>query len=50
MTSPRLTELRGGRIYDPANGIDGERRSLFIDDHGYLVAPPGSPAEIKETF
>lgn len=50
MTSPRLTELRGGRIYDPANGIDGERRSLFIDDRGYLAAPPGSPAEIKETF
>ncbi|WP_295435800.1 formylmethanofuran dehydrogenase subunit A [uncultured Thiodictyon sp.] len=36
-----LTRLAGGLIYDPAQGIDGEVRDLFIRD-GQLVAPaPG---------
>ncbi|AUB85463.1 formylmethanofuran dehydrogenase subunit A [Candidatus Thiodictyon syntrophicum] len=36
-----LTKLVGGLIYDPAQGIDGEVRDLFIRD-GQLVAPaPG---------
>jgi len=36
-----LTKLAGGLIYDPAQGIDGEVRDLFIRD-GQLVAPaPG---------
>ena len=33
-----LTKLAGGLIYDPAQGIDGEVRDLFIRD-GQLVAP-----------
>ncbi|BBP99294.1 formylmethanofuran dehydrogenase subunit A [Burkholderia sp. SFA1] len=27
-----VTRLRGGTLYDPANGIDGEKRDLFIRD------------------
>ncbi|MCA1853200.1 MAG: formylmethanofuran dehydrogenase subunit A, partial [Beggiatoa sp.] len=34
-----LTRLTGGTIYDPANGVDGEVRDLFIRD-GRIVAPP----------
>jgi len=33
--------LRGGRVIDPANGVDGERRDLIVRD-GRIVAPePG---------
>lgn len=37
-----LTKLEGGRIYDPANGIDGEVRDLYLRD-GVILAglPPG---------
>ncbi|MBP0594115.1 formylmethanofuran dehydrogenase subunit A [Paraburkholderia sp. LEh10] len=35
--------LRGGRVYDPANGIDGETRDLYIRD-GRIVAAPASGA------
>ena len=34
-----LVKLAQGRIYDPANGVDGEVRDLYIED-GRLVAPP----------
>lgn len=34
-----LVKLTDGRIYDPANGVDGEVRDLYIE-HGRLVAPP----------
>jgi formylmethanofuran dehydrogenase subunit A len=34
-----LTRLTGGTIYDPANGIDGEVRDLYVRD-GRIVAPP----------
>ena len=33
--------IRGGRIYDPANGVDGEVRDLFIDDGIIVDAPDG---------
>ncbi len=32
-----LTRLRNGMLYDPANGIDGERRDITIRD-GRIVA------------
>ena len=35
-----LTKLTGGRIYDPANGVDGDVRDIFIED-GRIVADPG---------
>ena len=34
-----LTRLRGARIYDPANGVDGKRRDLFIRDGRIAQAP-----------
>jgi len=45
----RVTELRGGRVYDPANGVDGEIRSLYLCD-GRVVAAPTDPGEIGETL
>ncbi len=44
-----LTKLMGGRIYDPANGIDGEVRDLYIRD-GRICPPPhaGDPPPAKE--
>lgn len=44
-----VIELRGGRLYDPTHGIDGEVRSIFIRD-GRIVAPPTDPADVKETL
>jgi formylmethanofuran dehydrogenase subunit A len=35
-----LIRLAGATLYDPANGIDGEIRDLWIED-GKMVAPPG---------
>jgi formylmethanofuran dehydrogenase subunit A len=35
-----ITQLAQGRVFDPANGLRGERRDLFIAD-GRIVAPPG---------
>jgi len=35
-----LTKLTGGRVYDPAQGIDGEVRDLWLRD-GRIVAAPG---------
>lgn len=33
-------KLKGGRVYDPAQGLDGEVRDLFIRD-GFILADPG---------
>jgi formylmethanofuran dehydrogenase subunit A len=38
-----IARLRGGRLYDPANGIDGEVRDLYISE-GRIVAPPADGA------
>lgn len=35
-------KLAGGTVYDPANGIDGEIRDLWVHD-GRIVAPPDDP-------
>jgi formylmethanofuran dehydrogenase subunit A len=34
--------ITGGKVYDPANGIDGEVRDLWIAG-GKIVSPPGDP-------
>jgi len=36
-------KISGGTVYDPANGIDGEIRDLWIEG-GKMVAPPADPA------
>ncbi|MDD2768383.1 MAG: formylmethanofuran dehydrogenase subunit A [Methylococcus sp.] len=33
-------KLKGGRIYDPVQGLDGEVRDIFIRD-GFVLADPG---------
>jgi len=38
-----LTKLAGGTVHDPANGIDGEVRDLWLDG-GKVVAAPTDPA------
>jgi len=38
-----LIKVSGGTVYDPANGIDGEVRDLWIAD-GRIVATPTDPA------
>src|SRR5262249_53013368 len=38
-----LTEIAGGTVYDPLNGIDGQVRELWIAD-GKIVAAPTDPA------
>src|SRR5215217_3780450 len=39
MSSPDYTRITGGTVYDPANGIDGEVRDLWISA-GRMVAAP----------
>ena len=38
------TLLRGGTVYDPANGVDGAARDLWVRD-GVIVEPPATPAD-----
>ena len=39
----RVLRLAGGRIYDPANGVDGAARDLWIEDGRILADPGGEP-------
>jgi len=34
-----ITRIKGGKIYDPVNGINGEVRDIWIKD-GKIIAPP----------
>ena len=38
-----IARLRGGRVYDPANGVDGVQRDLYIRD-GCIVDAPADGA------
>lgn len=40
-----MLRLKNGRVYDPAHGIDGQVRDLYVQD-GRIVAPPGPDATI----
>lgn len=42
-----LIQLKGGTVYDPDQGIDGEVRDIFIRD-GLIVDDPGAGARIDE--
>ena len=35
-------KIAGGTVYDPANGIDGQMRDIWIAD-GSIVEPPADP-------
>jgi formylmethanofuran dehydrogenase subunit A len=39
-----LLKIAGGTVYDPANGVDGQVRDLWVRD-GTIVEPPHDPDE-----
>ncbi|ACC75535.1 formylmethanofuran dehydrogenase subunit A [Paraburkholderia phymatum] len=41
-----IARLRGGRIYDPANGVDGIQRDLYIRDGRIVDAPADGAAAL----
>ena len=43
MSNVDLVQISQGTVYDPANGIDGEVRDLWISA-GRLVAAPTDPS------
>ncbi len=43
-----LTKLSGGKVYDPANGVSGEVRDIYVQD-GKIVAAPPPNAHIDKT-
>ena len=45
----KLIKLRGGRIYDPANGIAGKRGDIYMRG-GRIVAPPAKGTRADETI
>ncbi len=44
-----LLRLTGGRVYDPAHGVDGVVRDLHVRD-GRIVAPPAADERIDRTY
>jgi len=48
MAGRAITELHGGRVYDPAHGIDGEIRAVYLCD-GKIVAAPSDPSDIRDS-
>ena len=37
--------LRGGRVFDPANGIDGQVRDIGVRDGRIVALDPREPAD-----
>jgi formylmethanofuran dehydrogenase subunit A len=44
-----LIKLSGGKIYDPANGVNGEVRDLYIEN-GRIVAAPTPDVKIQKEY
>ncbi len=44
-----LTKLTGGIVYDPANGINGKQKDIFIKD-GRIIKKPGKDANIDKEY
>jgi formylmethanofuran dehydrogenase subunit A len=44
-----LIKLTGGRVYDPANRIDGVVRDIYLRD-GRIIAPPGPATTIDREY
>ena len=36
-----ITQFAGGRVFDPANGLAGDIRDLFVEDGRIVATPPG---------
>lgn len=41
-----MIHIRGGNVYDPANGINGEVRDIWIDGGKIVEAPPVPPGGV----
>ena len=39
-------QLAGGKVHDPANGIDGEVRDLYVEQGRMVETPSSSPRKI----
>src|SRR5207248_3206051 len=48
-TGMSVLRVTGGRIYDPANGLDGVVRDLWVVD-GRIVADPGAEPPAHDTI
>jgi len=44
-----LLKLKGGKVYDPANGVNGEVRDLYLRD-GRIVAEPGGDVRVDREY
>ncbi|HSB52882.1 MAG TPA: formylmethanofuran dehydrogenase subunit A, partial [Gemmatimonadales bacterium] len=44
-----LLKLSGGRVYDPAHGVDGQVRDVWVRD-GRIVAPPPPPERADREY
>ena len=42
-----LTKLTGGKVYDPAHGVNGEIRDIYIRD-GRIISAPGNETASQE--
>ena len=40
-----LIKLTGGKVYDPANGVDGVVRDVFVEDGRIVTPTPGAKAD-----
>jgi formylmethanofuran dehydrogenase subunit A len=40
-----LTRLKGGTLYDPVNGVNGERRDLYIRDGRFVAEELNAPVD-----
>lgn len=44
-----LLRLAGGRVYDPAHGVNGQIRDLYVRD-GRIVAAPGPDERVDQSY
>ncbi|MEW8046404.1 MAG: amidohydrolase family protein, partial [Candidatus Thiodiazotropha sp.] len=44
-----LIKLTGGKLYDPANGVNGDTRDIYIRD-GRIVDPPADSETIHRSY
>jgi formylmethanofuran dehydrogenase subunit A len=45
-----MLRITGGKVYDPANGVDGVVRDLFIEDGRFVTAPSPDAARAGRTI
>src|SRR5262245_29076047 len=41
LRSPIAVTIKGGRVYDPVNGVDGVVKDIYIGDDGRITADAG---------